>query len=293
MWYINTPHTKELLSSLSKKKPRGNMGRDVLSRRTFTATSLKLLMATSGVGFFSLAELSQTQPEQDFPLTAFASEGEFLSFLKYEFPNLLFVTGEPSVDYVDHGKPDPDLLHMAYMAIALKINGLLDNPVETTGEIVENAVESTEYVIEYQQPIDETPFYQREELECNDDASSYCKKIDRPGIPMHFLSIFPFTTDDRYYFDWHQQAFCKLGNNCYLVFDSNGKATYWNGTLQSFAYEYNNKVRMGIMPCFGISRYRIPQHNNGFSKMLVQATNSLPNENMIEMVNIERNRLVV
>ena len=207
------------------------------------------------------------------------SEEELLAILREEFGYDVqiiekFAREDYEVEEMELGlKP---MAKRVAIKICIKAHSLWNDPEETGEDLKKNAGEVAEYVTAYQMSEDQMTETDPDRFDCNDFAFRGCQRLQRHGIPMYFLNICPRDPNMRFDKASHQVSFCKLREGEYLFCD-NDNLIIWHGTLDQFAAQYYidnpKKEAMGKFPFFAISKFVEPEHNNSFSKGLIQALN--------------------
>lgn len=132
---------------------------------------------------------------------------------------------------------------------------------------------ASEYTENYQLSEEKMAIMDPEKFDCNDRARRACQRLERHGIPMYFLNLWPSDPELRLDEDSHQVAVCKLQENEYLICD-NDKIIFWRGSLTEFVRQYHDddpgEPKMGIMAAIGISKYREPDDESFYTKSKTQ-----------------------
>jgi hypothetical protein len=149
------------------------------------------------------------------------------------------------------------------------LQSLWNDRDRTLMELAYNFHYASEYTENYQLSEEEMATMDPEEFDCNDHARRACQRLERHGIPMYYLSIWPRDPSLRLDEDSHQMAVCKLQENEYLICDNNN-IIFWSGSPSAFARQYHDdypkEAKMGIMAVIGISKYWEPDDESAYTK---------------------------
>lgn len=168
---------------------------------------------------------------------------------------------------------------------------LCASPSDTAGEISDDVSASVRYVRDYRMSENQVKEADPTVLDCNDFANVTCERLERLGLPMYLLSIWPEDPTLRFDHGWHEMAACKLSEDLYLIFDDQ-RQTLWHGSLASYARQYGPKVTMRIIPRVGISKFVEPKYNNGVSNLLVQAKHGIADEHEMQSIDVLERRQI-
>jgi len=247
-----------------------------------------------------IVELSQPKEKECRQMTPIFTEDEFTYLLLSELGNITFCHSgsdeEIPQKHIEEARLHPWIMtKIATWKSYIAFGMLFEEPEESIGDTIVTTYDSTKYVVKYQQSEVELGEQNLTEPDCNDNAYSTCQRLDRLGIPMYLISIWPRNPEERFDTDkdWHQMAACRIGENRFLIIDNSKIVTIWEGSLESFvtkcktgSSKYAYEIPMSIIPRLGISRFAEPKHNNGPSKMMTQSLQSVGSEDRMEIVQI-------
>lgn len=278
-----------LLKSHAKQRPphprRSSVARLSILRR----------IAIASVLLGAIGETSQTKsphPEHSSPIVHARSLEDILYTVRSAIGDIVMEERRAPPDDPDLS-PDPGIAAFTMAKAALSkvwstCGRLWEEPSETAREISDNVCSSARYLRDYRLSEEQASRSDPKTLDCNDHANITCERLDRLGLPIYLLSIWPEDPTLRFDSDkgWHEMSVCKLRHECFLIFDEN-RTTLWHGSLASFALRYGPNVRMRIIPHVGISRYAEPKYDHCVAKLLVQAVKGVENENEMESLGLQ------
>lgn len=162
---------------------------------------------------------------------------------------------------------------------------LWSKPSETASKIAENVCASVRYLREYRMSEEQAGRSDPDALKCNTLANITCERLDRLGLPMYLVSLWPEDPAMRFDEGWHEMAACKIRQQCFLVYEKSS-TILWHGSLASYALRHGPKVRMRIIPHVGISKFEKPKHDHFLPKFLVQAEKSVHGEDAMKSLDL-------
>lgn len=261
-----------------------------VSRRFF------LYSTVTQAALVALLSTSDERPTLDEPL----SLNDLLHMIRTEIGEMqyqkLYAMSPDEEDMPATENPGVAPLSMVKNALQKLQNqgtNLRDDPERTVGQIQGAMSASVEYVSTYRLSAESASATDAQTIDCNDHANVTCERLTKRGIPMYLLSIWPLDPNDRFTYDWHQMAACRIGEREYLIFDNSHTLTHWKGTLSQFAREYHtirgSSVPMSVIPHAGISQYVPPKFDCSASKFLLQIRHMTNNEDTMETLNVRQN----
>ncbi len=267
-------------------------------RASHISFSLLKRLAAIGVLFGAIGEMSQTVPTHSErpPAVRAQSIEDLLSSIRSAIGNTIVEEHSAPPEDIDL-PPDPGIAPLAMGKAALSKTWswgkrLWSKPSKTVEETQERLRASVTYLNGYRMGADQVVHSDPAKIDCNDHANITCEQLDRIGLPMYLVSLWPEDPEKRFDEGWHQIAACKIREQCFLLFDQS-HTILWHGSLDSYALRHGPNVRMRVIPHVGISDFAEPKHDHFLPKFLVQAERGVNGEDAMKSLDLFSRREIM